>query len=217
MQFIKKIWKTYHVPRHIIEHMIGVGAVSYLIAEKINKTKSKNKVDVDLVTRAGLLHDIVKLVDFKVLDLSKMRSTYTKNDIIFYKKLLKQFPLIDHCEAGYLVLKKLKLVKIALIVRKHGSKALLSRKLQPKTLEEKIVHYADKRVKHETVVSIKHRTLDGHKRYSQNKKYQTKYDKVWPKLVALEKELCKKAKISPKSINAKSVEKYIKRIQVGLE
>jgi putative nucleotidyltransferase with HDIG domain len=62
----------------------------------------------------------------------------------------------DHSRDGARFLKEAGFIQVAEIVRKHGLKDL-NLGVQPRTLEEKIVFYADKRVAEDQIVSIRER------------------------------------------------------------
>ena len=94
------------------------------------------KVDRDLVAAAALLHDVKKL---------------SQN---------------DHIEEGYSFLKSIGYSKVAQVVRKHGLQHIGDDKYEPRTWEEKIVFYADKRVKNDRFVSVDERFEYIKKRYN---------------------------------------------------
>ena len=84
-------------------------------------------VNRDLIHAAALLHDIRKL------------STH------------------DHVMEGSEYIKSLGFPEVANIIKKHGLAKLGNDDFKPKTWEEKAVFYADKRVKHDKVVSVEER------------------------------------------------------------
>ena len=112
------------------------------------------KVDRELVAAGALLHDVKKL---------------SPN---------------DHVIEGSEFVKSLGYPEVALIIRKHGLKNLGMDEFVPKTWEEKIVFYADKRVKNERVVSVDERFEYIKKRYN---KYDVEKELNFTK--ELEKEL----------------------------
>jgi len=56
--------------------------------------------------------------------------------------------------------------QLAQVVRKHRYTAISHQKDKPVTWEEKLVYYADKRVMHDRIVSLKKRLEEAHKRYA---------------------------------------------------
>jgi len=118
------------------------------------------KVNKDLVAAAALLHDIKKL---------------SPN---------------DHIEEGYTFLKSIGYPEVAEVVRKHGLQHLGDDDYIPKKWEEKIVFYADKRVKNDRIVSVDERFEYVKKRYNH---YDVEKELEFTKKV--EKELFGKEKI----------------------
>lgn len=90
---------------------------------------------------------------------------------------------VGHEKAMEKVLKNIRKKNIAKIVGKHGFSSI--DKL--KTLEEKILYYADKRVHDEKIVSLKKRFEEGDKRYG--KRLDKRAVAIKKKIFALEKEL----------------------------
>lgn len=156
-----ELLKQYNVPENIVEHSIRVKEVALKIARAL-KEKGVN-VDERLVVAASLLHDMDKA------------ETVGENINMHGKKA---------CEE----LKKLGMPTVAEIVRKHVLEAILNGEL--KTLEEKIVYYADKRVLGGKIVSLKERFDYLKERYGlKNKEMKKNIEKSYPKVVELEKEL----------------------------
>ena len=99
------------------------------IALKISDILEKKsiKVNKNLVAAAAMLHDIKKL---------------SKN---------------DHVIEGYNYIKSLGYPEVANVMKKHGLVHVENDEFVPKTYEEKIVFYADKRVKDDKLVSVDER------------------------------------------------------------
>ncbi|RLG68611.1 MAG: hypothetical protein DRO07_03290 [Candidatus Iainarchaeum archaeon] len=156
-----ELLKRYNVPENIVEHSIKVKEVALKIARAL-KEKGVN-VDEKLIVAASLLHDLDKA------------ETVGENINMHGKKASEE-------------LKKLGMPTVAEIVRKHVLEAILNGEL--KTLEEKIVYYADKRVLGSKVVSLKERFDYLKERYGlKNKEVKKNIEKSYPKVVELEKEL----------------------------
>jgi len=71
----------------------------------------------------------------------------------------------DHIAAGAKLIKSLGFPEVAEVVRKHSLYKVEDPKRQPKTYEEKIVFYADKRVMGNKIVSLEERFADLKERY----------------------------------------------------
>ena len=149
--------KEHHVPPHIVKHSLAVAKLAVFLAERLKENGIA--VDVNLVDRACLLHDIFRICDFKQSDDGKFEQKITQ------KSKPRRQRLKAHEDAAYDLLKG-KYPVLALTVKKHRYTALLDEKERPTTWEEKLVYYADKRVMHDRIVSLKQRLEEAHKRYA---------------------------------------------------
>jgi uncharacterized protein len=196
---------TYRVPQNMIEHCVQVNRLAVFLA---NKLKEKGfDINVDLVDRASILHDVMKIVEIDdFLDLidpeSKEKIILSKKDRIVWLDIKKRYGHLTHEEAAYNIFKQ-KYPEMALIIKKHGYTNINGENLL-NTWEEKIVHYADKRVKHKKIVSMFERLQEGHKRFEQKNilkgidhEFQKKTDE---KLINLEKEIFNKLDFKPEDI-----------------
>ena len=105
-----------------------VSAVCDFSMKIVDNLESKGvKVNRKLVAAGALLHDVRKL------------STN------------------DHVIEGYELIKSLGYPEVAEIIKKHGLHLIGSGEFVPKTYEEKIVFYADKRVTHDKFVTLDER------------------------------------------------------------
>jgi len=206
-EFLQQLIEKYHVPVHIRRHMQKVAAVALYLGQ--NLQQAGEKVDLIVVRQAALLHDLMKLCDFKELDLENFDQNITTQDIQFWTALMKSCGDIGHERAAYNVLKELGEDQIAEIVLKHRFAGLIEAENKPKTWEEKLVYYADKRVKHDEVVSLEDRLHDGRERYFPDGNFPENHDTVEKAVFQLESELCQKSHIKPSDINEKSVVPFL--------
>ena len=105
----------------------------------------------------------------KVAEILEKRGININRDLIVAGALLhdvKKLSPSDHIAEGYEFVKSLGYNEVALIIKKHGLQHVGNEEYEPKTWEEKIVFYADKRVKNDTVVSLEQRFEYVKKRYS---------------------------------------------------
>ena len=72
----------------------------------------------------------------------------------------------DHIEEGAKLIKSLGFPEVSKVIKKHSLYKVEDPARQPQTYEEKIVFYADKRVKGNEVVSLEERFADLKKRYN---------------------------------------------------
>lgn len=222
-QFLQELITKYRVPVHVQKHMKKVAAVSLFIADCMIKNatavQSKNQsqaqipsINITVLQQAALLHDFMKLCDFPELHLQNFQQTYTADDIQFWTELIKNYHTMKHVRAAYEILKELGEDEIAIIVKKHGFNSLIhpDENERPQTWEEKILYYADKRVRHDQVVTIQERLHDGRTRYFPDGDIPETDAHVEKELYKLEKELLHKANLKPEDINEKSVEQYLR-------
>ena len=68
----------HHVPPHIVKHSLTAAKLAVFLAQRL--TEKGIAVDVNLVDRACLLHDIVRICDFKELDYGRFEQPVTDED-----------------------------------------------------------------------------------------------------------------------------------------
>lgn len=201
---LQTLLTQYHVPRHIMAHMKKVEGVARFIGEKINS--AGGKVDLELLRQACLLHDLVKICDFEELDLSGFEG-FTAEDVQFWTALIKAGHKDGHITAVCNILEDLNEKKLAQIIKKHRFTCLIetNHAERPSSWEEKILYYADKRVKHDRITSIKDRLEDGRQRYFPDGNIPANDAIIEKALYALEEEISDRAGFKPEDINESAV------------
>jgi HD superfamily phosphodiesterase len=103
---------------------------------------------------------------------------------------------------------------VSSIIFKHRFNSLIDPvpSKRPVTLEEKIVYYADKRVKHDEIVSIKERIADGRRRYLHLGYSIDEEKQVVVVLKEIEKEICELAEITPETISEPIISPYLDEV-----
>ena len=201
---IKIFYRDFKVPKHIVSHMRQVANVALILAEKIDDNHPELNLDIGSLNTAALLHDILKLVDFKQIHFNNFKIKPSVKTQSFYLELITKYNKVGHAKAAAIELKKLGFNKVAMIISKHGYSSLIASKKsnRPNTLEEKILYYADKRVQFDQIVSLKDRIKDGQNRYfiKQNKKIPKSDLRIQKKLYELEGYLCHLANLTPSQI-----------------
>lgn len=144
------------MPENIRRHTMVVTAVADAVA--VHLTRRGLTVNAELVNRGALLHDIAKIITLK--------TPQERHHTLVGARIVK--------EEGYAK-------ELAAIVEKHGLNSFSS----ALTLEEQIVNYADKRAKHDTLVSLKDRMDDLAVRYSHAQKI---IEKTMPLFAEFEKK-----------------------------
>lgn len=193
---LQLLLEEFHVPAHIRAHMKKVAGIAVFIGKKL--IKKGGSVDLKSLEQAALLHDMVKLCDFKELKPERFQTPYTEEDLSCWKKLIKEYHHVGHVHAAYEILKQRGEEKIATIIKKHRFSCLIdpNENERPVSWEEKILYYADKRVKHDQIVTIKKRVEDGRKRYFPDGKVPANDEKIYQAILSLEHELSKASGIN---------------------
>ncbi|MEK7529044.1 MAG: tRNA (adenosine(37)-N6)-threonylcarbamoyltransferase complex ATPase subunit type 1 TsaE [Patescibacteria group bacterium] len=155
MTEIRTLFRRYHTPEHVKQHCAAVAKLATHIARCMSRQGTP--VNIQLVRAAALLHDVVRVVDFRTFSKEKFEKTPKYADWIFWTRLRKKYQGLHHADVAHLLLSK-KYPELATIIQKHKYVQL---KKGFESWEEKIVFYADKRVKHDNIVSLKERIRDG--------------------------------------------------------
>ncbi len=202
----QNLHRQYHVPKHILAHMRVVAGVCEFIAKKM--IGKGLKVDLTTLLQAANLHDLVKICDFKELDLTGFND-FTGEDVVFWGRLIKSCHRDGHIVAVCNILRDLKEDLLAEIIAKHRFNCLVDPDpaSRPRTWEEKILYYADKRVMHDRITGIRERLEDGRKRYFPGGNAPPEDAAVERAILKLEKQICKAAGIRPEDINNLQIKK----------
>ncbi len=143
-------FEEYKVPPKIKEHCLCVQKVASFLAERLSEKGIT--VKIDFVYCLALLHDLFKVVSLNSLvPTEKYPHKPTLDEIKMWKYLREKYPGLHEGEVSYLIFKK-DYPELALSLRKVSTPGIIDR-----NWEEAIVHYADWRVNHNQVVSLKER------------------------------------------------------------
>jgi|TARA_B100002003_G_C13940803_1_gene456556 putative nucleotidyltransferase with HDIG domain len=130
-----EILKEYEVPQNIIEHSLMVNKVAIFLAKKL--VEKSIKINIDLLDRASLLHDLDKIATLK--------------DYYSHGKVSKE------------ILEKKGFLQVGKIVSVHRTDSIKNNMVN--TWEEKLLNYADGRVTNDKIVSLHERFEYGRKNY----------------------------------------------------
>lgn len=164
--------------------------VSQVTLELVKKLAKNYKLNIKLAVLGALLHDITKMKSIKTGE--------------------------DHAQTGALLLEQLGYKSLAPLIRYHI--ALKEPIANPHITEVELVFYADKRVKHTEVVSLKERFLDVIKRYCKNQKPTPDMLKIYKQAITIEKIIFANIDLTPRDLlklNKKPID--IKEIKKWLE
>lgn len=115
-----------------------------------------NNVPANIIAHSSAVCDL----SLKIASLLEKRGISINRELVAAGALLhdiKKQDSNDHVIEGARFIKSLGLPEVALVIRKHGLYHIDNGEFAPRTWEEKIVFYADKRVKGDKVVSIEER------------------------------------------------------------
>jgi HD superfamily phosphodiesterase len=177
---IESLYDMYAVPANIRRHMQQVAKIAVFLAERLSERGIK--IDVELVRRAAMLHDLFRIVDIREDGYQLLKSSH-KVEAIIWDCLRKDAKGKGHAEFAYdfFIAQE---PSVARIILAHAYSAILS-DAKAVTWEEKVTTYADKCVMHDRIVDMKTRLEDGHSRYGRSLD-SLKYDAAYQEL---EKEL----------------------------
>lgn len=170
-QQIEKFWDDFHLPPYKRNHSVLVARVALWFAHELS-TKKSFTFDEPLLEAAALLHDI--------------------------DKMAPKLPNEHHPDTGVRLLRVAGFQDVADMVRTHPLHAILDQTIAPKTMEQKVLYLSDKMVKH-TIITVD-------ERFALWRNEQLPPDAVaildatYPKVKALEKELCSAINVKPEDI-----------------
>jgi len=205
------IIERYRVPLHIRKHSLAVCRLAVFLAKKL-KTRGA-AVDVNLVDRACLLHDMARVCDFDKVDFGKFEQTITQEDKTKWEQIRARYNGSCHEDAAYDILKE-QYPELALTIKKHRYMAILDEKTRPRTWEEKLLYYADMRVMGNRIVPLKTRLRDAHKRnvnlHTSVTESKINTAKVDPLIHRLEEEIFQNIGLDPSVVTDEFIESYLK-------
>lgn len=152
---------------HIVDHSIMVGNVTLCLCRHVRQTAPA--LNVELATAAALLHDITKTRSFETGE--------------------------RHSETGGDLIEALGYPEVGDIIRQH---VVLDRwKENAPVTEQEIVNYADKRVLHDSVVSLACRLEYIQERYAGHCHLKDQIAGMWETTLAIEHKLFRRISFSP--------------------
>lgn len=165
-----QFFKDFHTPLHVIKHSVLVNKVALWIAEHL--IEAGETVDINLVDRASLLGDLLRMIDVKGIDKTLLSREVTQKDMETWKQQREEYAQLHHSQANYLVLRN-EYPELAKLLRKDYYAAIIQEALS--TWEEKIIYYADKRVRHDQIVGLATRLKESHQRFAE---FRTDYQSI---------------------------------------
>ena len=155
---------------NIIVHSLEVARVALFISTELNKRGER--ISLDLVEAASLLHDLTKTECLKTKE--------------------------DHAKTGSQVLKGIGYERVGEVVGQH---IRLEKEDDPLSIsEEEIVNYADKRVMHDRIVSLEERFNDLKERYGRDREAMDYLDRMEKEIHGIEQKIFFILKIDPNDL-----------------
>ena len=172
------LMKEHNMLENIVHHSLLVNEVGLWLSEELNKTGEN--IDLAKVQAGALLHDI-----------TKTKSITTGE---------------DHAKTGSELLEKLGFESISEIVRQH---VMTDDALNSPTISEiEIVNYADKRVLHSKVVTLRKRFDDLRTRYGINQERVYLISQSEKRAIEVEKKIFSRLDVPPDALLSITVENY---------
>lgn len=201
--------KDCHVPMHIIKHSKAVAKLGVFLAKRI--AEQDFPINVDLVECACLLHDIFRVCEFPLEDFSRFEQKVTEEDKDKWRKLKERHGVVRHEDAACAYLKDAYPI-LAQTIRKHRYTAIVDPDDMPRSFEEKVVYYADKRAMHDKIVPLQERLDEAHKRNAAKRKAAgidlDEIARIDAAIVALEKDLFDLIELDPNAVTAEFIDNY---------
>ena len=197
------------VPTHIVGHSEAAARLGVFLAERLND--AGQTVDVELVDRACLLHDLFRVCEFPLKDFSAFEPPPSEGDIAMWRRLKARYAGTRHEDAAAAFLGEACPI-LAETIRKHRYTAIVEDRGRPWTWEEKLVYYADKRVMHEAIVPLRERLDEAHRRNAARRKAAGIEDadlkEIDAAIFALETELFEDIAMEPDAVTSDLIEAY---------
>lgn len=197
------------MPAHIRRHSLAVAKLGVFLAKKLREKGIA--VNPELVDRACLLHDVLRVLDFNESDYNCFEQSVPDEHKTRWQQLRAEYESACHEEAAYELLKD-RYPVLATTIKRHKYTALLDEKEKPNTWEEKLVYYADKRVMRDKIVPLKPRLEEAHKRNallreigSASKIDTTKVDSL---IVELEQEIFEQIGVDPQEVTERFIDSH---------
>ena len=124
------ILAEYHVPPHIISHSKAVAKLAVFLALRLNENGAA--VDVTLLEGACLLHDLLRVHDFKQPDYNTFEQTLPEEEKPKWQGLRIKYKASSHEDAACDILRE-QYPALALTIKRHRYMALLDEKEKPES------------------------------------------------------------------------------------
>lgn len=199
-ELVEKLWDEWVTPMHVRAHCKQVANVATQIAEAF--ASSNILINAHLVKTAALLHDVARVCDFRTLERDKFHEEVTDDKWTKWVDLREQFKGMHHADIACGALADEGFLKTAEVIRLHNFFSILEEPEKFSYLEIALLFYADKRAKHDQIVSLQERFNDFLHRYGQHDDEETKekWNEVKRITFELEQQLFEPLNLGPADI-----------------
>lgn len=181
---VSQLIEEFRVPLHVRRHCAAVADFSVELGQKI--ISAGHAVNLTLLRHAALLHDMMRVIDFRSFTPEKFPDPASKEDIEFWKNLRAKYASRGHEDVAAEILASRGFGEVAEVIRKHR---FLQIEKGFDTWEEKLLYYADKRVMHDQIVPLATRLEDGRRRNGLEHEDPKMQEKIEEKVFLLEREI----------------------------
>lgn len=197
----ENLFDQYKVPDNIRLHCNKVNEVAIFLAKKLQEQGIF--INIDLVDRVSLLHDLFKPFVFELKKDPKFKSDPTKEQILFWDHMKKKYPSSLHETELFSLIFKDKFPDLAAAMALEGKMSSSIDKSQY-PLEFQIVHYADWRVFVDEIIPLNNRIDDLFERYKHKRSGlpQDFWKKIKESEFKLERKLFEKLDFLPDELPA---------------
>lgn len=196
---LQQLIAEYQVPQHVQKHSEKVAQVALFLGRRL--AEKGEIIDLDLIRQAALLHDLVRVCDMRNFDPENFEPSPTVEQMMKWNEIRGNYADLHHADAAYHILNSKGCLKLAEIIKRHKFISVLDPAQAPRTWEEKLVYYADKRVVHGDIQDLSVRIKEGKERNLRTaEEFQTS-DQAATKIYQLEKEIFDRIGIDPSDIN----------------
>lgn len=181
---VSALIEEFRTPLHVRRHCAAVATFAVELGRKL--VAAGEKINLDLLRHAALLHDFVRVVDFREFRPGNFPDPVSPEDIAFWTEFRKKNAGRGHEELGAEILALRGFSDVAEVIKKHR---FLQIEKGFDTWEEKLLYYADKRTKHDKIVPLAERLEDGRKRNMPEYSNSEAQRKLEERVFLLEKDI----------------------------
>ena len=181
---VQQLIEEFRPPMHVQRHCRAVTKFAVKLGSRL--VANGEKLDLNLLRHAALLHDLMRVVDFRTFTPEDFPDPASAADVELWENLREKWKGVHHAEAAAQILAERGFGRVAEVVRKHQ---YLQIKKGFDIWEEKLLYYADKRTKHDQLVSLQERLQDGRNRNLPETENTPEAQAMDAKVFALEQEI----------------------------